>query len=227
MDAILLLEYALHRSKFNFHFKILLIRLYIQLGVCNRAWEIYQTMDVKQIQHDTLSYATHSFNDWYRYLFCDDVAQLGFPQTAFECLMSSKTIYRSNQLETPEMLVQAFRFGTFSKIPEFIRFYSRLHNSVQQVIGTFQYISNEMVHSSNTWEETCHILDAVEPRFLEAADYSKILALSDNRDWKVIPHWDNTSKNVMDLIHDHDSSQAQVCLPRYLTHRLTGHASTR
>jgi N-terminal acetyltransferase B complex non-catalytic subunit len=55
LESIALLEYALKKSPYNFHFKILLVRMYVQLGVFNRAWEVYKTLEIKQVMHDTLS----------------------------------------------------------------------------------------------------------------------------------------------------------------------------
>lgn len=56
VEAVILLEDGLERSKFNYLFKILLIRLYFELGVCHRALDISHSLDVKQILHDTLGY---------------------------------------------------------------------------------------------------------------------------------------------------------------------------
>ncbi len=54
--SIILLERALSTSKFNFQFKLLLIRLYTLVGAFKRVIEIYDTLEIKQILHDTMRY---------------------------------------------------------------------------------------------------------------------------------------------------------------------------
>ena len=56
MMCIAVLEYALGASKCNYEFKLLLIRLYYQLGAYQRALDLAETLDVRQIQHDTIRY---------------------------------------------------------------------------------------------------------------------------------------------------------------------------
>ena len=50
------------------------------------------------------------------------------------------------------MIIQAFKFGTFSKIPEFIDFKSQLVNSVQNAI-THRQINRLNLLGSNNWNQ--------------------------------------------------------------------------
>lgn len=54
IQAVTLLEMALEKSVYNFQIKLILVRLYTLLGVYLRPLEIYRTMEIKQIQFDTM-----------------------------------------------------------------------------------------------------------------------------------------------------------------------------
>jgi N-terminal acetyltransferase B complex non-catalytic subunit len=54
IQAITLLETALVKSIHNFQIKLLLVRMYTMMGVYKRSFEIYRTMEIKQIQFDTM-----------------------------------------------------------------------------------------------------------------------------------------------------------------------------
>lgn len=56
VEACALLEQGLLRSGFNFQFRLLLVRLYHRLGACPRLLDHYDALDVKHVQHDSLSH---------------------------------------------------------------------------------------------------------------------------------------------------------------------------
>jgi N-terminal acetyltransferase B complex non-catalytic subunit len=141
-DAIVLLEYCLTKSKFNYVAKLLLIRLYFELGVCQRSLDLADSLDIKQIQRDTLSY-----------LFTTNLESYGGMGSAIRRLKQVLTIYDKNQSETPEMILQAFKFGSFSKIPEFIDFKKRLDYSIQRAVTHRQIFRAELL-SCATLAET-------------------------------------------------------------------------
>jgi N-terminal acetyltransferase B complex non-catalytic subunit len=103
-------------------------------------------------------------------------------------------------MKTPEMLVQAYRFGTFSKIPEFIRFRDRLTHSLQKVISEANQLSNDFIFEWTTFvaqEEAfkSHDFSALDKLVTKGKD-----EFSDNRDSKVIPQWSMGSKNAAEII---------------------------
>ena len=55
-DCLLLLEYALEKSKYNFYFKIVMIRIYLELNGYQEALRLYDSLEIKQVQHESLSY---------------------------------------------------------------------------------------------------------------------------------------------------------------------------
>lgn len=53
-DALVVLEYALKQTPTNFQVQILLMRLAGTLGSVQRIFEVWETMDIRNIMHDTL-----------------------------------------------------------------------------------------------------------------------------------------------------------------------------
>ncbi|RKO83343.1 N-acetyltransferase B complex non catalytic subunit-domain-containing protein, partial [Blyttiomyces helicus] len=189
-QAICLLEQGVQRSKHNFHFKLLLIRLYFEIGVYKRPLELATSMQIKQVQHDTLSY-----------LFSDDIEFFGCPEQALAVLMNALTIYASNERETPEMIVKAFKHATFSKIPEFIVFRDRLRNSIQRAIATRQAIRVEILRRIEDRGSLTDYLEGLDPSKLDYTGVANpcdeyIGALLDNRDQSILASWTPSSSAV-------------------------------
>lgn len=105
LHSIVMLETSLAKSTYNFQFKMFLIRLYLIVGAYESAHRIFSTLDVKHIQFDTL---TH-------YLTDRSIALGQFDQLA-DTISMACSIYKSNEIETPEMIVKAYQYATFSKV---------------------------------------------------------------------------------------------------------------
>ncbi|CAG8502005.1 8272_t:CDS:10 [Acaulospora morrowiae] len=137
MQAILLLEMALTKSKHNFQLKLLLIRLYQIVGIFYRQADLYKSMDFKHVQQDTMSH----------YIVARSFSSGSFEE-AIQACYDTQSIYNNNQSETPEMVVQAYKFATFSKIQEFIAFYKELENSIQRALVDREIIRLEFLTAS-------------------------------------------------------------------------------
>lgn len=74
LDAIVILEFGLEKSKFNYDFKILLFRVYSEIGVAQRTLDLATSLEVKNIQLDTLRFELIliqlSIYRWSRMLRC-------------------------------------------------------------------------------------------------------------------------------------------------------------
>ncbi|ORY95533.1 N-acetyltransferase B complex non catalytic subunit-domain-containing protein [Syncephalastrum racemosum] len=174
IQATSLLEMALVKSLYNFQIKLILVRLYAMLGVHARPIQIFHTMDIKQIQFDTM---IHYFTD--RYI------SLGSTDALEDLLSESLMIYKSNQVETPEMIVKAYQYGTFSKIQEFIEFRKRLEKSLQQAITNVELARIEAVRSSFQTKYGVQFFQELDVSKLKYDD-AFIAEQSDNRDFKVL-----------------------------------------
>ncbi|KAG0169915.1 N-alpha-acetyltransferase 25, NatB auxiliary subunit [Apophysomyces sp. BC1015] len=186
IQAIVLLETALTKSTYNFQIKLILVRLYNMLGIHTRPLQIYQTMDIKQIQFDTM---IHYFTDRYISLGCFDSLE----QTFYESTM----IYKSNETETPEMLVKAYQFGTYSKqdaqIQEFIEFRSRLDKSLQHSVTLVELMRIDAINSSFQTKFAVQFFQDLDTSALTFND-EYIAARSDNRDFKVLMNCNSEEK---------------------------------
>ncbi|KAJ8657138.1 hypothetical protein O0I10_007218 [Lichtheimia ornata] len=173
MQGIVLLESALPKSIYNFHIKLTLVRLYEILGVYNRPLQIFRTMDIKQIQFDTM---THYFTDRFNSLGCNDEVE--------DVLLESLMIYKSNEVETPEMIVKAYQHGTFSKIQEFIEFRSRLDASLQHAITNIELARIDAARSAFQIKYAMQYFQDMDITKIKCDD-AFINKQSDNRDFKV------------------------------------------
>ncbi|KAG8909044.1 hypothetical protein FRC01_007189, partial [Tulasnella sp. 417] len=124
-QALVVLEYASSQSKQNYQFRVLAVRIYRLLAANGPALSHYRTMDVKQVQTDTLSHLILSRGSTYSLATVGDV---GMTQ---ECITASD-IYNQNSSDTADMIIKAFQFEKYSQITEFVEFEDRLDNSLQR-----------------------------------------------------------------------------------------------
>ncbi|KAF8238594.1 actin cytoskeleton organization protein [Tricholoma matsutake] len=139
LQAVTLLEFALVRSKQSFQIRLILIRLYRLLGAPSLALEHYRAMNVKQIQHETLSHFILSRASTF------SLAATGDLTFATECLESAQ-IYLSNSQETGDFIVRAFTSEKYSQIPEFIAFEDQLENSFQRDVVKMEHLRMRITH---------------------------------------------------------------------------------
>ncbi|CAG8631888.1 16374_t:CDS:10, partial [Dentiscutata heterogama] len=187
-QAIFLLEAAMKKSNYNFQFKLILIRLYQTIGVFDRPSELYKSMDIKHIQLDTMSHyiVSRSFSS-------------GFFDESTQACYDTTPIYRSNELETPEMIVQAFKFTTFSKIQEFVALRKELENSLQKALVDREMVRLEILIASKTNKQVIEYFQD-----LDVSDFSYddgfCTNLRDNRDFVSMPNYNPDSKPTMEEI---------------------------
>ncbi|KAL2915441.1 mitochondrial distribution and morphology [Polyrhizophydium stewartii] len=186
---IALVEFAIDKSKHNYHFRLLLVRLYFEAGVSQRALDHAQALDVKQVQLDTLSY-----------LFTTDLELFGLYGQASQHFSNGLDIYDRNKSEvTTEAILQAFRFGTFSKIPEFIKFFERLDRSVQRSHFRIQISRCELMYFAKSIEDMREFFSGVETDMFPWQD-EELDKCHDNRDFTVLSQCSNSKGSIEDKI---------------------------
>ncbi|KAJ7285761.1 actin cytoskeleton organization protein [Mycena rebaudengoi] len=170
-NAVTLLEFALTKSKQSFQTRLMLIRIYRLLGAPALALEHYRAMQIKQVQHDTLSHFLLSRASTY------SLAATGDLTYATECVESTQ-IYVSNTQDTGDYIVRAFNSEKYSQIPEFIAFEDRLDNSLQRDIIKMEHLRIRLTHETITSD----IID------MELIDGKLIFDRlhHDNRDFEII-----------------------------------------
>ncbi|KAI5805362.1 N-acetyltransferase B complex non catalytic subunit-domain-containing protein [Peziza echinospora] len=141
LRAIVILETVLKKSKHNYQALLLLTRLYILVGAPYLAAssECWGRLNVKQIQHDTLSHwlltrcstifplAPKTTHTIYKAQSSGDADIVG---TLNRCL----SIYDSSRKQTPDMLVLALEKGSYGQVGDFVEFGRRVEDSVSKRI---------------------------------------------------------------------------------------------
>ncbi|KAF9114721.1 N-alpha-acetyltransferase 25, NatB auxiliary subunit [Mortierella sp. AM989] len=211
LNASFILEHALSASKHNYQIKLVLIRIYELLGAFNCATHIYNTMAIKHVQHDTMSH-----------FITDRASSFGLVNEALSQLYSAHEIYHSNESETPEMILQAYKYSTFSKMQEFIEFRSRLENSLQKMIADremirLEFLKEDSVKGAIGWLQELKIDNLkYDAQFCE----SRI----DNRDTTVMLNWNPKGSASVEALTRTASQLGHVWLtlftlvPRLLKH---------
>ncbi|ORY96032.1 N-acetyltransferase B complex non catalytic subunit-domain-containing protein [Lobosporangium transversale] len=187
LNATFMLEHALNKSKHNYQIKLVLIRIYELLGAYNCATNIYNTMAIKHVQHDTLSH-----------FITDRASNFGLFDLALAQLYSAHDIYHSTEAETPEMILQAYKYSTFSKMEEFIEFQSRLENSLQKIIADREIIRLEILKEDSVSRVIAWLQELEVDNLKYDAQFCE--SRIDNRDTTVMLNWnpkDTTSVEVL------------------------------
>ncbi|KAJ1651638.1 mitochondrial distribution and morphology [Dispira simplex] len=175
MTALALLEWGLHHASEYFPFKLLAIRLYGLIGVYQRSHALFDSLDVKNVQHDTISY-------W----MVGQGRTLGCFDQDLRLACSALRFYDSNEVETPDMLVLAYKSGTYSQIVDFLEFQRRVTYSLQHHIILASAFRNEFIIETNL----DRLYKTVVEVALENFPYDPAVADSwvDNRDFTVMPY---------------------------------------
>ncbi|KAF9464770.1 N-acetyltransferase B complex non catalytic subunit-domain-containing protein [Collybia nuda] len=200
--AVALLEFALTRSPQSFQARMILIRIYRLLGAPSMALEHYRIMQIKQIQHDTLSHLILSRASTF------SLAATGDLTLATECLESTQ-IYLSNSQETGDFIVRAFTSEKYSQIPEFIEFEDRLDNSLQRDIVKMEHLRMRLAHEPITSD----IIDMelIELKFIFDRSHH------DNRDFDIITNYQpQGSSSINDQTHLFGKAEGRGWLGAFL-----------
>ncbi|CAN9504593.1 unnamed protein product [Ophioblennius macclurei] len=114
-----LLQEGLSHSPSNAQFKLLLLLMYCRLGAFEPVVDLYSSLDAKHVQHDTIGFMLTRYAE-----------SLGQFAAASQSCNFSLRFFHSNQKDTSEYIIQAYKYGAFEKIPEFIALRNRLNQSL-------------------------------------------------------------------------------------------------
>uniref|UniRef100_A0A8C9ZH39 N-alpha-acetyltransferase 25, NatB auxiliary subunit n=1 Tax=Sander lucioperca TaxID=283035 RepID=A0A8C9ZH39_SANLU len=113
------LQEGLSLSPSNAQFKLLLLLVYCHLGAFEPVVDLYSSLDAKHVQHDTIGFLLTRYAE-----------SLGQFAAASQSCNFSLRFFHSNQKDTSEYIIQAYKYGAFEKIPEFIALRNRLNQSL-------------------------------------------------------------------------------------------------
>ncbi|KAI9175966.1 mitochondrial distribution and morphology [Blastocladiella emersonii ATCC 22665] len=141
-QAIALLETGVARSPANHQFKLLLICLYQELGAAARARFLFDRLEIKSVQLDTLSHN-----------LLERLGATGHFDRALTLGILAASIYSSNARDTPDQVALAFQYSSLTKVPEFIRFHHRLDRSLSRYVGAAELWRWELLRAHRDGEK--------------------------------------------------------------------------
>ena len=124
LQATLMLRIALDAAPHNFQLMLALLHCLEALGAGSMALELYKRCDIKQIQHETLSYVV-----------LPALAQLGASDAADEALAAVRRFEQQGLSELPEQLLLAFRKSNYPQALEFVAFERSVRRSWWHVMS--------------------------------------------------------------------------------------------
>uniref|UniRef100_A0A8C3WYX8 N-alpha-acetyltransferase 25, NatB auxiliary subunit n=1 Tax=Catagonus wagneri TaxID=51154 RepID=A0A8C3WYX8_9CETA len=182
-QALALLEEGLTHSPSNAQFKLLLVRIYCMLGAFEPVVDLYSSLDAKHIQHDTIGYLLTRYAE-----------SLGQYAAASQSCNFALRFFHSNQKDTSEYIIQAYKYGAFEKIPEFIAFRNRLNNSLHFAQVRTERMLLDLLLEANISTSLAESIKSMNLRPEE--DDIPWEALRDNRDLNVFFSWDPKDRDV-------------------------------
>jgi N-terminal acetyltransferase B complex non-catalytic subunit len=136
LRASIILEYGWSQSKSNFQISLLLVRMYSHIGCGSLAMRAYQRLNVKQVQHDTLSHNIfdqlstlhpHSFDH-----NPDNSSTLRSPLEQFK---DHEKFYRNAPNQINKNIWRAFQLGSYNSIFQLVDLRQHLLNSMTKVMS--------------------------------------------------------------------------------------------
>ncbi|XP_066545036.1 N-alpha-acetyltransferase 25, NatB auxiliary subunit isoform X2 [Amia ocellicauda] len=178
-----LLEEGLTHSPSNAQFKLLLVLIFCGLGAFEPVVDLYSSLDAKHIQHDTIGYLLTRY-----------AGSLGQFAAASQSCNFSLRFFHSNQKDTSEYIIQAYKYGAFEKIPEFIAFRNRLNRSLHFAQVRTERMLLDLFLEANilsSLEENVKSMGLCpEEEDIPWAD------MRDNRDLTVLTSWDPKDRQL-------------------------------
>lgn len=156
----------------NFGNKLVSILLYLKLGSVTLPLQLFRSLDIKQLQLDTLAY-----------LISDHLIELGEFEHAELFFHESFFIYDENRTQSWSLIAEAISRSSYANVPEFFEFARRLEYSIQAVACICGTIRHELL--TRDLETLSSYLEGLKPEEL-IFDDDFMKNLSDNRDRDII-----------------------------------------
>ncbi|XP_047426326.1 N-alpha-acetyltransferase 25, NatB auxiliary subunit [Mugil cephalus] len=179
------LQEGLSHSQSNAQFKLLLLLLYCRLGAFEPVVDLYSSLDAKHVQHDTIGFLLTRYAE-----------SLGHFAAASQSCNFSLRFFHSNQKDTSEYIIQAYKYGAFEKIPEFIALRNRLNQSLH-----FAQVRTERMLLDLFLEAdiVLSLEESVKAMSLSAEeDDIPWDSMRDNRDLTVFTSWEPKDRQLSD-----------------------------
>lgn len=177
VETLHLLNYLLKNSPSNFHAKLLCLQIFHILGCTLGAHKIYDSLDIKHVQLDSMGY-----------LHCAHLPSTGIVTLAKPIYDQTLKFFTASYKDSLEYLAMSYKFGSFSKLQEFMDFRERLSNSLHYSMISVEALLQEIIYLNGSYQQNYLQFQnmKIEPNE-DRIDYSQ---LNDNRDLNVMLRWD-------------------------------------
>lgn len=132
----IILEYAWSQSKSNFQISLLLIKMYAYIGCGSLAMRAYQRLNIKQVQHDTLSHnLLDHLSTFHPHPFdhtVDDSSVLRSPLDQFN---EHQKLYKNAPRQVDKNIWKAFQLGSYNSIIQLVDVRRHLLGSMTKVMS--------------------------------------------------------------------------------------------
>lgn len=182
VEALCLLQYVLSNSPSNFHAKLLSLQIYNKLGCGWGAHKTYESLDIKHVQLDSLGY-----------LHCAQLPVMGINTVAKPLYDATLRFFTTSYKESLEHLSKCYKYGSFSKLQEFMDFRDKLSNSLHYSLMSAEALLIELVCMSGTYGQ--NVASVLGMNIDPEAHNIPFDELEDNRDLSVIVRWDPRPDN--------------------------------
>lgn len=204
LQALVILEAGLSKSPYNFHIKMLLMRLYMEIGAIERVAELWQSLEVKHVLISTLMHLVlHPFFDSGHH----DVFQ--------GVLESVEGLWRECDQEIPECTTRAFQVGSINAGVEFVLFRKRLERSAVLAQCMVTEILHNLVITGGEGIGVRRAFNCITslPRFtIDGALTSKTLIA--NEDLNCFRFWDVKDRDSLDrlqILDNREEEEGALC----------------
>uniref|UniRef100_A0A224YWA9 N-terminal acetyltransferase B complex subunit MDM20 homolog n=1 Tax=Rhipicephalus zambeziensis TaxID=60191 RepID=A0A224YWA9_9ACAR len=182
---VVALEKALLNSPSCFQIKLLLLKVYGRIGSAGPCQHFAELLDIKHIQHDTLGY-----------LVTPVFLKAGHFQAANANMNIALKLFTGNFKDTTDYLIACYKYGSFTKIQEMMRFRERLNNSLHFALLTADKMILELLLEAKSQETLKQMLTSME--IDPVNDKTEWSALTDNRDVRIFREWGATRRKLLD-----------------------------
>ncbi|KAJ6636490.1 Phagocyte signaling-impaired protein [Pseudolycoriella hygida] len=176
IEALCLLHYLLSNSPSNFHAKLLCLQIYHLIGCGWGAHKTSESLEMKYVQLDSMGY-----------LHVSQLPLIGIPSIAKPWYDSTLRFFTSSYKESLEYLAMCYKFGSFSKLEEFMDFRDKLSNSLHFLLISTEAVLLEFVCLCGLYAQNMAAIKAM--KIVPSQDRIQWDQVTDNRDISVIVKW--------------------------------------
>lgn len=176
IEALCLLHYLLSNSPSNFHAKLLCLQIYHLLGCGWGAHKTAESLEIKYVQLDSMGY-----------LHVSQLPLVGIPSITKPWYDSTLRFFTSSYKESLEYLAMCYKFGSFSKLEEFMDFRDKLSNSLHFLMISTEAVLLEFVCLCGLHAQKMAAIKAM--KIVPIEDRIQWDQLTDNRDISVVVKW--------------------------------------